>query len=264
MMLCMLGAVVMMAPAKPSTKAIIAQSWKETLVIGHRGAAAYKPENTLPAFEEGIACKASAVECDIHLSSDGKLVVMHDYTLDRTTSLKGKIQDTPWETMKAAGVPSLYDLTKVTKNRTVLVVEIKKTPNIEVDANGIERKMLDHLNKEGMVDQSIIFSFGENHVEKTKQLDPRYFAVWLVGKTLKPEEYEETLKFAKEFRADGVGFQFKNVTPELVKAVHSRKMPIFVWTVPPGPEVDRLKALNVNFIITDHPRDVRAKLGLKD
>lgn len=246
----------MMASVKPSTEAILARSWKETLVIGHRGAAAYKPENTLPAFEEGIASKAFAVECDIHLSKDGEMVVMHDKTLDRTTSLKGEVANTTWSEMKAAGIPNLSDLTKVTKDKTVLVVEIKH-------GEGIEKKMLDYLNQEKMLDQSIVFSFGEDHIANTEKLDSRYFSVWLVGKILKPEDYAATLDRAKELGANGVGFQFRNVTPELVKAAHDRKVPVFVWTVPPGPEVDRLKALKVNFIITDHPRDVYQQLGLK-
>lgn len=252
--LCMLGAIAMMAPAKPSTQSILAESWKQTLVIGHRGAAAYQPENTLPSFEEAITCKAVATECDIHLSQDGEMVVMHDKTLDRTTSIKGEVAKTPWADMKAAGIPNLQDLTKVTKDKIVLVVEIKH-------GEGIEKKMLDHLNAEKMLDQSIIFSFGENHVQNTEQLDSRYFSVWLVGKILKPEDYAATLDRAKEIGANGVGFQYRNVTPELVKAAHDRKVPVFVWTVPPGPEVDRLKALKVNFIITDHPRDVIKQLG---
>lgn len=255
MSLCMLGAIAMMASVKPNTQAIIAESWKKTLVIGHRGAAAYKPENTLPSFEEAITSKAVATECDIHLSQDGEMVVMHDKTLDRTTSLKGEVAKTPWAKMQAAGIPSLADLVKVTKDRIVLVVEVKH-------GEGIEKPMLDLLNKEKMLDQSIIFSFGESHIASTEKLDSRYFSVWLVGKILKPEDYTATLDRAKELGANGVGFQFRNVTPELVKAAHARKVPVFVWTVPPGPEVDRLKALKVNFIITDHPRDVLKLLGV--
>ncbi len=255
MSLCMLGAIAMMASAKPSTQSIVAESWKKTLVIGHRGAAAYKPENTLPSFEEAIACKAVATECDIHLSQDGEMVVMHDKTLDRTTGLKGEVAKTPWATMKAAGIPNLADLVKVTKDRIVLVVEVK-------GGEGIEKPMLDLLNREKMLDQSIIFSFGEKHIQETEKLDSRYFSVWLVGKRLTPADYIPTLDRAKELGSNGVGFHFSNVTPELVKAAHERKVPVFVWTVPPGPEVDRLKSLKVNFIITDHPRDVRAQLGL--
>lgn len=254
MTLCILGAIAMMASEKPSTKAIIAESWNRTLVIGHRGAAAYKPENTLPSFAEAIASKAVATECDVHLSQDGEIVVMHDKTLDRTTTLKGEVAKTPWETMRAAGIPNLADLVKVTKDRIVLVVEVKA-------GQGIEKPMIDLLNRENLLDQSIIFSFGEDHVKRTEQLDSRYFSVWLVGKKLTPDDYLPTLDRAKELGADGIGFQFLNVTPELVKAAHDRKIPVFVWTVPPGPQVDRLKSLKVNFIITDHPRDVIKQLG---
>jgi glycerophosphoryl diester phosphodiesterase len=252
-MIALLASLAMIEPPKPSTTATIAQSWKQTLVVGHRGAAAYKPENTLSAFEEGIACNVAAVECDVHLSQDGEMVIMHDKTLDRTTSLKGKVSETLWATMKSAGIPSLADLTKVTKDRVVLVVEIK-------DGVGVERKVVNHLNDEKMKDQSIIFSFGADYIKATEQYDPGHFSVWLIG--LKPVSNEAALDQAARIGANGVGISYKNVTPEFVRAAHDRKLPVFVWTVPPGEEVDRLKAMKVNFIITDHPRDVRTQLGL--
>ena len=247
MILCMLAAIV---TAKPSAQAIVAESWKTTQVIGHRGAAAYFPENTLPGFEEAIKSGVAATECDIHLSREGEMVVMHDKTLDRTTSLTGEVAKTSWREMKAAGIPALADLTKLTKDRIVLVVEIK-------GGDGIEQKLVDHLNANDVRDQSIVFSFGKSHVAKTKQIDPRCFGVWLVALPTGPKE---TLDQAQEIKADGIGFSYKTVTPELVSGAHRRKMPVFVWTVPPGPEVDRLKAMKVNFIITDHPRDVLKQL----
>jgi glycerophosphoryl diester phosphodiesterase len=243
----------MAAMMKPSTSAIVARSWKETLVVGHRGAAAYKPENTLPAFEEAIASGVEATECDVHTSREGEVVVMHDATLDRTTSLKGAVKDTAWSDMKAAGVPSLADLTRLTKDRIVLVVEIKA-------GEDVERKVVDHLNAEGLRDQSIVFSFGAHHVAKVEALDKDYFSVWLVGKKLTPADYEGVLSEAARIGADGIGLQYRNVTPEIVRLAHQRKVPVFVWTVPPGPEVDLLKEMRVNFIITDHPRDVRRQL----
>lgn len=248
MLLSMLAA---MAVAHPSTKQIIADSWKSTLVIGHRGAAAYKPENTIPSFQEAILNGASATECDIHLSSDGEMVVMHDKTLDRTTKLKGEVAKTSWETMQRAGIPRLQDLIKATKDKIVLVVEIKS-------GAGIERKLIDLLNAEKMLDQAIVFSFGEGVIAECERIDPSYFSVWL---TSKPGEASDALARIREIGADGIGVSYKALTPELVREAHSRKVPIFAWTVPPGPEVDRLKALKVNFIITDHPRDVIAQLA---
>ncbi|RYG24062.1 hypothetical protein EON82_12045 [bacterium] len=240
---------------KPSTKAILEESWKRTLVVGHRGAAAYKPENTFAAFEEGIASKAEAVECDVHLSADREIVVMHDATLDRTTTLKGKVAETPYAAMKAVGVPSLAELTKVTKDRSVLVVEIK-------EGEGIEPMVVDHLRKEKVEDQSIVFSFHDDRIAKIKEIAPELTSVWLLslGQVLKGKT--AVFEHLKAIGADGVGFDYRTVTAKRVEEAHRRKLPVFVWTVPPGPQVDRLKAMGVNFIITNHPRDVRAQLGL--
>lgn len=245
----------MLTTTKPNVEALIQSSWLQTRVIGHRGAAAYKPENTLESFEEAISCKADAAECDIHLSKDGEMVVMHDSTLDRTTKLKGAVKETLWETMQQAGIPSLADLTKVTKDRIPLVIEIKA-------GKGIEQKMVDHVKAEKMRDQVIVFSFGADHVAKVEEIDPEFYSVWLVGKKVAAENQQSILDEAKRIGASGIGFAYTNVTPEMVKLAQDSKMPVFVWTVPPGPEIDKLKAMKVNFIITNHPRDVRKQLGL--
>ena len=237
----------------PNTLELIEKSLSKTLVVGHRGAAANKPENTVASFEEAIASGADATECDIRLSQDGHIVVMHDATLDRTTSLKGNVADTPLSRMQSAGVPTLADLTKITKNRIVLVVEIK-------GGEGIEKKMIDHLNDEGMREQSIIFSFGVQHIAKVEELDPRFFSVWLISKKQTPANMEATFAEAKRIGASGLGFSYNNIVPEMILEARKRKIPVFVWTVPPGPEVEKLQKLHVNFIITDHPRDVLKRL----
>ena len=239
------------AAPKPSTADIVARSWDQTLVVGHRGAAAYRPENTLPSFEEAIANGAVATECDVHLSQDRQMAIMHDKTLDRTTSLKGAVKDTPMATMSAAGVPTLQELTRLTKDRIVLVVEIK-------DGEGVEQMVVDHLKEQKMVDQTICFSFGSERIARVKAANPNQFGVWLVGDPSDPAKVFETLRTIK---ADALGVAYKNATPELAKMARDRKIPFFVWTVPPGPEVQRLKDLRVNFIITDHPKDVKAQLA---
>ena len=61
------------------------------LVIGHRGAAAHAPENTMPSFERAAAAGVDALELDVHLTADGQVVVIHDPTLERTTSGAGAV-----------------------------------------------------------------------------------------------------------------------------------------------------------------------------
>lgn len=233
-----------------SAKMIVEQSWKETLVVGHRGAAAYKPENTIASFEESIACKAVASECDVHVSKDGELIIMHDHTLDRTTTLKGEVKETLAADMVAAGIPTLSDYLKTTKDRIVSVIEIKAGMDVVP-------KTLDLVKKQKMLSQSIFFSFSADFIKQVKVSEPKAYAVWLNSA---PKDLAEHFAKCKEIKADAIGVGYPGATPEIVAEAHKRKMPIFVWTVPPGPEVDRLKALKVNFIITNHPRDVIEQL----
>lgn len=237
--------------SKPSAADIIQRSWSQTLVVGHRGAAAYKPENTLPAFEEAINSGAVATECDIHLSKDREMMVMHDATVDRTTTIKGAVKDLTAAEMVAAGVPTLQQLTDLTKGRIVLVVEIK-------NGDGIEQMMVDHLKREKMVEETIAFGFSSERIARVKDANPRQIAVWLVSDPSDPEKVFETLR---EIKGDGFGVDYHKATPELAKMARDRHVPFFVWTVPPGSEVDRLKAMKVNFIITNHPRDVFKQLA---
>jgi glycerophosphoryl diester phosphodiesterase len=236
-----------------STQATIKQSWDHTLVVGHRGAADYKPENTIPSFEEAIKSKADAAECDVHVSKDGELIVMHDGTLDRTTSLKGAIKDIDSKTMKAAGIPTLADYLKVTKNHIISVIEIK-------DGTDVVKKTVAQIKKEGMTAQCIIFSFNKDYIQEAKKLEPKLFAVWLNSK---PTDLKAHFETCEKIHADGIGIAYQGANAEIVGEAHRRKMPVFVWTVPPGEIVDRLKALKVNFIISNSPRDVHEQLNKK-
>jgi glycerophosphoryl diester phosphodiesterase len=253
----MLGALLAaaMTTTPVSAARIVERSWEKTLVVGHRGAAAHKPENTLESFREAIRSGAVATECDVHTDRDGGVVVIHDTTLHRTTALKGMVSNTPSALLRRAGVPFLEDYTRVTKDRIVSVIEIKA--GVEVEA-----KVARHLRAHNMVDQSIVFSFDASRVAKTKEADRGLRAIWLVASPGTPADYEERVfSRLKDIGADGVGVQFRNATPELAAEARKRRIPLFVWTVPPGPEVDRLKALRVNFVITDHPAEVIAQLG---
>src|ERR1700693_4729077 len=77
------------------------------LVFAHRGGAALAPENTLAAFDRGMELGADGLELDVHLSRDGVVVVHHDRTLDRTTTLRGPIAERVADELAAVNVPTL-------------------------------------------------------------------------------------------------------------------------------------------------------------
>lgn len=131
----------------------------KTMLVAHRGGAGLAPENTLAAFESGIAQKADLVEMDVHLSKDGQVVVMHDPDLTRTTDGSGNIADKTLAELKQLNdaakysgpgsygrqeIPTLEEVVKLVNGRVGLQVEIK----VKADGSrypGIEQKVVDIL-----------------------------------------------------------------------------------------------------------------------
>ncbi len=101
------------------------------LVIAHRGASAYKPENTLAAFALAIEQGAQMIELDLHRSRDNQVVVIHDETLDHTTNLKGHVDQLTLAEIKQADagsgerVPTLDETLDLTSGKVRLYLEIK-------------------------------------------------------------------------------------------------------------------------------------------
>lgn len=240
---------------KMDSAELIRASWSKTHVVGHRGAAAYEPENTIASFKKAVSVGAHATECDVHMSSDGVPMVIHDKTLDRTfPGLKGVVAETLGAKMVGAGVPTLADYISELKGKIVQVIEIK-------DGAGVVEATIKEIRRRGTEKETIIFSFNSGFVKEAKQLAPEVTAVWLVAAKYEEAKLDDLVKAKAESGADALGFQYRNVYEGLAKRLRDEKCPLFVWTVPPGAEVDRLKQLRVNFIITDHPQDVLSQLG---
>lgn len=248
----MLAALALLAAV--DVQALIQDSWQDSRVVGHRGAAAYAPENTMRSFQKAISVGAPATECDVWMSRDGEPMVIHDQTLNRTTNLTGRVDQTDAWTMERAGVPTLRELIRDCLNRIVLVIEIKGGINVVPE---VERAVME----EGDPSQTIIFSFNPTIVREMKGLNPGLFCVWLSPTGYKDTDLPQLSDRLNELQADAVGFNYRNVTASLAQHLRGENRPLFAWTVPPGPEVHRLRGLGVNFIITDHPRDVRRELG---
>src|SRR5215510_13684381 len=108
---------------------------ERVIAIGHRGAAAHMPENTMPSFEKALELGADALEFDVALTKDGVPVVIHDDTLDRTTDGRGPVEDSTYEEVARldAGswkavpthVPTLDEVLAGLAPRTLLNLEIK-------------------------------------------------------------------------------------------------------------------------------------------
>jgi len=123
------------------------------LIIAHRGASAYEPENTLRAIEKALDFHADMIEIDVRMSKDNQIVVIHDDTVNRTTNGIGRVVDLTLEKLKKldAGkgerIPTFEEVINYVKEIAILVVEIKVT-NIEksvvkiVEREGIEKGVM--------------------------------------------------------------------------------------------------------------------------
>ncbi len=99
---------------------------REPLIIGHRGAAAVAPENTMASFEAAIAAGADGIEFDVHLSRDGEPVIIHDDTLQRTHGLRKRVADLTVAELREVRVPSLREFFELmVQNDLLLCLELK-------------------------------------------------------------------------------------------------------------------------------------------
>lgn len=164
------------------------------LKIAHRGYSARYPENTLLAFERAVEAGADMIELDVHLSLDGRLVVIHDEKIDRTSDGTGLVANLSLTELKRynynnnmmefgfVGIPTLEEVIGWAGDRVLLNIEIKKGP---VRNEGIEKRLADLLKETRFMDRVIVSSFDHCTLAEMKRIagDVRtgmlYDSVWI-------------------------------------------------------------------------------------
>ena len=149
------------------------------LKIAHRGYSSRYPENTILAFEKAVAAGADMIELDVHLSQDGRLVVIHDERIDRTADGTGAVIDLSLAELKRYNynnrmaefgfveIPTLDEVIAWAGDRVKLNIEIKNCP---VRNEGIERKLADLLQKTHFTDRVIVSSFDHYALAEIKRI----------------------------------------------------------------------------------------------
>lgn len=218
------------------------------LVLGHRGASAEAPENTLTAFRLALAQGADGVELDVQRAADGTPVVIHDHTLERTTSGAGRVDArTPAELARldagdGRGVPTLAEA-------AAWAAESGAWLNVEIKAPGVEAASLAVLEGAGVLERVVFSSFHPAAVREVGRLAPGARRFLVTG-----EWNDRVLAGVEETGAGGVCLHDPLATPELLAGLAVRGLPVVVWTVD---EPARLRALldaGVAAVITNHPR----------
>jgi len=228
------------------------------LIIAHRGASAYEPENTLRAFRRAIELGADMSELDVHLSKDGHLIVMHNATVDKTTNGRGAIKDLTLAELKRldAGkgepIPTLQEAIDLVRGQNGLYIELK--------AEGTPQPVVDTLRANSFTArrQVIVGSFQPALVQQVKELAPEIATSLLVGPVYPAEQL---IAQTKAVQADYVHLCWESrhlqphrlLTPELLQALRAAGLGIVLWHEERPSELRLLRTLDVDGICSNMP-----------
>lgn len=238
---------------------------KYPLVVGHRGASSFKPDNTMASFRQAIADGADMIELDVRKTIDGELVLYHDWYLDSDFGVSKPAATATFDELSA------YCLTRgilLTTLDEVLGEFADKIPlNIELKAGGYEQDVLDAIGRYKMADGFLLSSFFPWVILKLKSLNSRIKTGWIVG--------QEQVLFLNQFggppvewlfglmKAESAHLHYKIITAGLIKHFHSKGISVQAWTVDDLDITNRLISGGIDAIITNKPGQLRAFLNGK-
>ncbi len=213
------------------------------IVIGHRGAKALAPENTLQGIRSAASCNADWVEVDVRLSKDGTLILMHDETVDRTTNGSGKVEDFSLEDLKTLTlhgekIPTLRQAIRLTKELGLgLVVEMRE--------DGLEEMVAEELKGQN----ALVASFYHSSLREIKNISDLKTGIIISSLPIKP------IELAKWAEADSI-FP-KRTNPTLFKLAHRQGIQIYPWIINEKDEAEWLLRLGADGLVTDNPRIIK-------
>lgn len=241
-------------------------------MIGHRGAMACAPENTLASFREAFKQGADGVECDVHLSRDGEVMVMHDFTLSRTTDGQGPVVDHSsaalreldaggWYDPRFAGerIPLLGEVLDLAREEgerrgepPVVVIELKAGSR---RYPGIEAAVIERVRRAGWSHRALFISFDHFAVQEIKRLAPE-LATGILYHALPVDP----VAMARAAGADAVAPSVETVEADQVERLHAAGLSVFAWTVRTPEEARRMAARGVDAFGANAPGGIKLAL----
>ena len=221
------------------------------LVFAHRGGSALAPENTIAAFDHGLALGADGLELDVHLSRDGVVVVHHDRLLERTTALRGPIAARGAEELRRAAVPSLAEVLARYREQRIIV-------ELKVNSAALAAATIDAIRRAGAVDRVCLGSFGLRVLRAARAIEPA-IATSGAREEVRWALYRSWCRWPVS-RVGYAGYQIPErsgrtrvVSPRFVEDAHDAGLGVQVWTVDTEDAARRLLGWGVDALITDRP-----------
>jgi len=234
------------------------------IVIAHRGASAYYPENTMAAFRAAVEMEAEMIELDVLLSKDGVPVVSHDATLNAHTNGSGRVINHTLEELKKfdAGswfdqrfsdqqIPTLEEVLAFASGKIAVNIEIKTGAVTDQLKGGIEEKSLELVREHNMEDHVLFSSFNYNALQHLKELEPEIPVALLYNRGW----YNRLLphQLLKQFKADAFNCSYRQLTKRRLADLRTHDIPSFIYTVNRESKMRKLINAGVKGIFTNKP-----------
>jgi glycerophosphoryl diester phosphodiesterase len=228
-------------------------------IVGHRGAAGVAPENTLPSFEAAWAAGVAWVETDVHLTRDGAPVLLHDATLDRTTTGHGPVSEVAWDELRAvdaggrfsptfAGtrVPRLEELLAAARGRSGLLIELKAE---QERAELLVSRVLEAVAAAGAQPWVRLISFEADLLERVRRAPG--------GESLAcgyiTSEAAGIIETAQRLDCVSINPSLRALSPALIETARAAGLLVNAWTANQPEQVLRAAELGVDELETDFP-----------
>lgn len=233
----------------------------QTLVFGHRGASAYAPMNTIPAFELAAEQGADGIELDVHRSKDGHAVIVHDFTVDHTTDGSGRVDSMSLAELKSldagaffnasfAGVriPTLNEVFEAVGQRLYINVEIKSE---SATTDGVEQLVAAVIAQYNMQSRVIVSSFNPLALQRFRQIMPDV----AIGFLYAPDMPIDTQSLMRQLNLphEALHPYHEMIDASYIQQAHEAGQRVNTWTVNDPTRALELRDLGVDAIITDNP-----------
>ena len=238
------------------------------IVIAHRGARAYYPENTMVAFSAAVGFKAEMLELDVQLTKDNFPVIFHDTMLDKKSNGKGLVSDYTlaqlqeldagsWfdEKFKGEKIPTLAQVLEYAKGRISVNIEIK-TEAVKDDAlynseDSVEKQVVALVNMLDIKSKVMVSSFDYRAVKRIKELDPDIYTAILYDKMqskgLNPKELVDL------YHVDAFNCSGRELNKTWLEILNQNKIPFFVYTINDASQMKKVIEAGARGIFSDKP-----------
>ena len=228
---------------------------KDPLIIGHRGAMGHVTENTIPSIKKAVELGVDGIEIDVFKCKSGEIIVFHDKKLDRLTNSSGYIEDLSYDSInkiKVMGeyrIPKLIEVMDILPNEIFLNIELKG----EKTAKKVNEIITEFINKtQSKLDRFIISSFNWSELEKFRSFNSKIpIAILTDNNPL------NAIPVAKKLNAFAINPSYKLLNKNVVNQIKQEGLKIFPYTVNSINDINKMKNLGVDAIITNYPERIK-------